>query len=470
MSVSATGSIDTSKSSASRVHPYVWGNFIEDFRDHMDAMLAYPLQGMDFEQCSTAQNGVSEHWTPITNGKSTQFHLAPAAPLHSGHSQRIKIHAGDRGFAGISQIISVQENSTYVLTIYARASLEVESTTADLVNAPSGEIVSSAEVRFTSHDWREYKATLDVPVGVTVVHFCLRIFAGDWEDSPRKGNVWLDHVSLLPTDHVVGVKRKVFEMTRDLHCGLMRFGGNYISSYHWKQLVGPTYHRPSLLNEVWGGWATKYFGTDEFLLFCRECQLEPLICINFGSGTPEEAAEWVEYCNGAIDTPMGALRASHGFEEPFNVRYWEVGNEVCGNWQIGHCDATTYAHRYLDFARAMKDADPTIMLLGCGHVDSEWNQPVLDIAGSHMDMLTIHIYPVVQRLGVKNKRDRVGVFEKMRCFSEYTRHILDEANALIRNGADFQHVKLAITEYNTMYYGADDRKGPLRGCESATLW
>lgn len=442
-----------------RISPYLWGNFIEDLRDHMDAMLAYPIKGMDFEQEADSTCNVSGAWTPITNGRTTHYQLEPAAPLHSGHSQRIKIYSADNGFAGLSQRISVQANTTYMVRVYARASIEIKTAVIDLVNPSTGSEYDSTTIAFTSHDWRDYQCELTVPAGCTEAVFRIRVFAGQWEDSEVTGFVWFDHVSILPTDHVAGVKRSVFELTKALNCGMLRFGGNHISSYHWKHFVGPIAHRPSMLNEVWGGWATKYFGTDELIEFCRRVGVEPLICINFGSGTPEEAAEWIEYCNGDSTTPMGALRAANGHPEPYNVRYWEVGNEVFGKWQIGHCPASEYATRYLEFASAMRAAGPTIKLIACGHFDTDWNKAVLQTAGKAMDMLSIHIYPGIRNMGQPKDASSLDVFKTLRCFPEYTRTILRSAAELIDRDEHLRHIKLALTEYNTMYQPREVRQG-----------
>ncbi len=450
-------SVDCTRKLTSRISPYIWGNFIEDIRDHMDAMLAYPLKGMDFEQ-GEAFPGVSAAWTPVTNAKRTVFRLEPAAPMHSGHSQCIKLYSADGGWAGLTQRIPVRGGCTFTVNLYMRASKEIGRVFLDLSDPYTLAEYDQAIVDLAGHDWREYTALLSVPRGCSEAMLTVRVHCGVWDDSPVSGMIWFDHISLLPTDHVAGVKRAVADMAHDLKCGMMRFGGNHISSYHWKAFVGPLYGRPSMMNEVWGGWATKYFGTDELIAFCRHLGVEPLICINFGSGSPQEAAEWVEYCNGDHTTPMGALRAAHGHPEPYGVKYWEVGNEIYGKWQIGHCDAETYATRYVEFQSKMRAVDATITLLGCGHWDMDWNQTLLDIAGESIDMLTVHLYPGSTSLGFSHDDDRVKIFETMRCFPEYTRNVVHGVLRLIRASDRLSHIKLAITEYNTMYYPANERR------------
>lgn len=219
-------------------------------------------------------------------------------------------------------------------------------------------------------------------------------------------------------------------MSRALNCGMMRISGNYISAYHWKHGVGPEYLRPNMVNEVWGGWAAKYFGTDEFMKFCNDLKVDAMICVNAGSGTPEEAAQWIEYCNGDKNTEQGALRTANGIEKPYNVKYWEIGNEVWGPWQVGHCTAEEFAHKCVEFAKAMKAADPDIKILACGHIDQNWNKTVIEIAGEYIDYLTLHIYHSYLSLGVDEKAAREEKYKGIVCYPEYTRNIIEKTVSL----------------------------------------
>ncbi len=448
------------------ISPYLFGHFVEDIRDHMDAMLAFPLKTMDFEKGAERSPGVSGEWYPITNGKNTTFALEPAAPRHSGHSQKIKILSDDRCYAGIAQRIAAQA-VRYEAKLFARATLDLGEARLAIVDRASERTLGEASIRLDSHDWKEYRCDIIVSEACNDAEFRLTISseARSWKDSISTGTLWADHVSLLPETRVGLVKRDVFDMTKRLNAGMMRLGGNYISAYHWRQGVGPPYERPNVMNEAWDHPADKYFGTNEFLDFCERLGVEPLICVNDGSGTPEEAAEWVRYCNAdAATDPLGALRASHGRTEPYRVKYWEIGNEVWGPWQVGHCDAETYAHRLADFAKAMKTADPELVLLGCGHVDDAWNRTVLAVAGERIDYLTLHIYQHYSTYGFGGREaaERASAEEKYRAivsYPEVTRAAVGLASAAIRESDRARHVKVAITEYNTMYYPNTIRQG-----------
>ncbi len=457
-----TININCSRQNEARINPYIFGHFVEDIRDHMDAMLAYPLRDMDFEHEDKKGYGVSGSWKPVTNGKNTAFALEPAAPKHTGHSQRIRIYSDDDCYAGVSQTIAIRGNISYQIKLFARASIEIKFVTIEVIDSKTQEILCKERIDIRSHDWQEYIAQINAVRDCNEAEFRILISSEEvsWRDSIATGMLWLDHISMLPIDSVGNVKKEVFEMTQDLNAGMMRIGGNYISAYHWKYGIGPEYERPVMLNEAWDVLAWKYFGTDEFLRFCEDLAVEPLICINDGSGTPEEAAQWVEYCNGSVDTPMGALRTANGHAKPYKVKYWEIGNEVWGPWQVGHCSAEEFANRYVKFAKAMREVDPEIVLLACGHDDPEWNSTVLEIAGEQLNYLTMHIYQGYNRFGFINKEvSREDKYKAIVSYPEVTRQIVQKTRDIINSDSKYSHLKLAITEHNTMYYPNTMRKG-----------
>ncbi|MFX3634546.1 MAG: alpha-L-arabinofuranosidase C-terminal domain-containing protein [Candidatus Pristimantibacillus sp.] len=454
--------VDADQVGKDKINPYLFGHFVEDIRDHMDAMLAYPLSDMDFESLDGTFRGLSGSWRPCTNGKSTVYALEPAATYHSGHSQLVRIYSDDEGYAGISQAIAVkQDRHGYHLALYARASIEIKFVVAEIVDTTSGEVLGRTRIDLVSHNWKHYESRLMVERDCEQAEFRLYVPSDHerWLDHVSTGMLWLDHISLLPSDSVGNVRKEVMDMTRDLNAGMMRLAGNYISAYHWQQAIGPVYERPCVVNEAWGGWTNKYFGTDEFIQFCRELNVEPLICVNDGSGTLEEAAEWIEYCNGDADTPMGKRRAANGHAEPYDVKYWEIGNEVWGPWQVGHCSAEQFAERCVQFAQAMKAVDPGIMLLACGDTNMDWNITLIERAAEHIDYVTIHLYHGYARFGMNDRTPKEERYKAMVSFPEWTRESIQQLREMFRSSERYAHLKLAITEYNTMYYPNIVRKG-----------
>lgn len=453
--------VDCAGTSSHTVNPYLFGHFVEDIRDHMEAMLAFPLRDMDFESESESKREISGSWYAYTNGRNTKYALEAPAPKHSGRAQRIRLTSDDEAYAGIAQKAALKGPAEYKVKVVARASVELKRLVVEAVDRRTEEVLGAASIELVSHNWREYETSLTVTRACPDAEVRVYIPADHprWIDHVSTGMLWLDHVSLLEADSIAFVKREIIDRTRDLNAGMMRLAGNYISAYHFEHGIGPVLERPVMYNEAWGGWTSKYFGTDEFIVFCRELGVEPLICVNDGSGTPQEAAEWIQYCNGGVDTPMGALRAANGHPEPYGVKYWEIGNEVWGQWQVGTCSAEEFAARTVSFAQAMKAEDPSIVLLACGHYLQEWNKAVLAQAGEMIDYLTLHIYHGYGPFGMNRNTPEEDRYKAIAAYPEFTRHYVQETANNIAADPKHAHVRIAITEYNTMYYPNTIRKG-----------
>jgi len=205
------------------------------------------------------------------------------------------------------------------------------------------------------------------------------------------GGVWVGEGSSIP--NVRGFRKDVLEAVKAIRPPVIRWpGGNFASGYHWEDGVGRRDMRPVRYDLAWEAVEPNQFGTHEFIEFCRLVGAEPYICANTGSGTAEEAAHWVEYCNRVGVTHYASLRAANGQPEPFGVKYWGIGNEVYGSWQIGHVDAATYARQAVEFSKLMRRVDPSIKLVAVGCEDDEWNHEVLKKTGDFIDYISLHKY------------------------------------------------------------------------------
>jgi alpha-N-arabinofuranosidase len=196
-----------------------------------------------------------------------------------------------------------------------------------------------------------------------------------------------------------GFRSDIMEALRDQAYSVIRYpGGNFLSGYNWLNGVGPKEQRPRLRELAWQSTETNQFGTNEFMDFCKAINTEPMLGVNMGTGTIQSASDLVEYCNTAQGTHWSDLRIKHGFREPHKVRYWCVGNEMDGPWQIGHLDAASYGNKALEAAKMMKWQDPTIQTILCGSSNDqmptypEWDRTALEIAWEHMDYLSMHYY------------------------------------------------------------------------------
>ncbi|OBZ67595.1 putative alpha-L-arabinofuranosidase C [Grifola frondosa] len=193
-----------------------------------------------------------------------------------------------------------------------------------------------------------------------------------------------------------GFRRDVLAVLRDeLRTPMVRWpGGNFVSSYRWEDGIGPREERKRRPQLAWGGEESNLFGTDEFIEWCRVGKIEPYIVLDMGTGTLEDALHWVEYCNGKGDTYYANLRRKNtGRDEPHNVKYWGLGNEVWGEWQVGQQTAAAYAAKARQWAHAIRLVDPSVKLVGCGETGlNRWDSVVLDELVDKVDLHSIHLY------------------------------------------------------------------------------
>ncbi len=196
-----------------------------------------------------------------------------------------------------------------------------------------------------------------------------------------------------------GFRKDVLEEIKQLGVPIIRYpGGNFVSGYNWLHGVGPKKDRPTVLERAWNSLETNQFGTNEYIAWCRAVNTEPLLAVNLGTGTPETAEALVEYCNLEKGTRWSDLRRQHGYEEPYGVKYWCLGNEMDGPWQIGHMPADEYGRKARDAAQQMRIVDPTVQLIACGSSNNnmptyiEWDRQVLEECYDQVDAISLHRY------------------------------------------------------------------------------
>jgi alpha-L-arabinofuranosidase len=196
-----------------------------------------------------------------------------------------------------------------------------------------------------------------------------------------------------------GLRKDVIDEVRQLGVPIIRYpGGNFVSGYNWLDGVGPKQDRPRVLDKAWNSLNTNQFGTNEFMAWCKAVGTEPLMGLNLGTGTAEQAAALVEYCNVEKGTRWSDLRRKHGVAEPYKVKHWCLGNEMDGPWQIGHMLATEYGLKAADAARQMRYVDPSLRLIACGSSGPlmptylEWDREVLEQCYDYVDGLSLHRY------------------------------------------------------------------------------
>jgi alpha-N-arabinofuranosidase len=233
----------------------------------------------------------------------------------------------------------------------------------------------------------QYRAELDRRLfGSFLEHLGRAVYTGVYEPGSRLADAR-------------GFRTDVIAEIKALGVPIMRYpGGNFVSGYNWQDGVGPKDHRPTLLERAWNQLETNQFGTNEFIEWCRLVGTEPLLAFNLGTGTAEQGVAYVEYCNVERGTRWSELRRAHGYEQPHAVKYWCLGNEMDGPWQMGHMPAPEYGRKARDAARQIRVIDRELQLIACGSSNTimpsylVWDREVLEECYDQVDALSLHNY------------------------------------------------------------------------------
>jgi alpha-N-arabinofuranosidase len=428
-----------------RISPLLYGQFLEFmFQGIKGGLHAELLRDRSFEE-SPNVIGLPRNWDRYPDDRNDDYALSFVWDDQFAYpSQRkehsLRVNAGDGVIQrhGIYQArVPIRAGVEYRGYFWARTSdYDGRITVALESDVNLGEIYAAADITITKSDWRKYEFTLKPVHSDPLARFAILF--------PGKGTISIDQISLLPADAAPGdVRRDVFEKIKQLNPAFIRWpGGNVAQDYHWSWGVGPRDERLTWTNLSWKNEPEPSdFGTDEFVAFARAAGAEPSITVNVeGRGaTVEEAAAWVEYCNGPATSKYGAMRAANGHPAPFAVKLWEVGNEIWGDWVRGHSDADTYARNYNRYAKAMRAVDPTIKLIAVGDNNMNWNRTVLRAAGASIDYLAIHHY--YGRHEARN--DPMNLMARPLYFEGFYRDV----GQLLRELGLEGRVKLAINEW-----------------------
>ena len=452
----ASISIDTRKVE-NNISPLLYGQFLEFmFEGIKGGLQAELIRNRSFEEPANAI-GLSRNWErypddrnddyALTFGWDSNFSFPPQRKSEVvEHSLRVETSDGVIERHGVYQPrVPVRSGLDYRGYVCLRRSgLESGGATAALESdSDEHQIYASAPLhRITSlrGEWRRYEFSLRPNRTDPLARFAI-LFSG-------RGTVWIDQVSLMPVAVAPGdVRRDVFDRVKALKPAFIRWpGGNVAQDYHWMWGVGPRDARFTWTNLSWKNEPEPSdFGTDEFVMFARALGAEPSLTVNVeGRGaTAEEAAAWVEYCNGPVSSKYGAMRAANGHLAPFGVKFWEVGNEIWGDWVRGHSDAETYARNYNRYAQAMRAVDPSIKLIAVGRDDQDknlnWNRIVLREAGRNIDYLAIHHY--------YGRREMNGDRLNLMAHPLTIEHFYSDVQQLLHELGLAGRVKLAINEW-----------------------
>ena len=246
---------------------------------------------------------------------------SPDTGPHGGRAQRVRTHAAGQGIAQWTWL-PLHRIRRYEFKMWVR-SPDLDTLKVVFFGPDGREVCAEQQISGLTTEWQKLEGRLRIPDNLPEDKAYKFAVVAD-----KPGQFVIERVLLRPADHINGADPDVIRYLRQSHLPILRWpGGNFVSGYHWRHGVGPIEKRPTLPNYAWGQQENNLFGTDEYIAFCRAVGCEPMICLNAGNGTVTEAAQWLEYCNGGVDTPMGKLRAANGHPQPYNVKHWEIGNE-----------------------------------------------------------------------------------------------------------------------------------------------
>ena len=360
----------------------IWAEMVEDRKFY------YPVEE-DFEPFATATDpfwGTGPYqylnaspWEIIGDGENVQMELSE--PYTGEHSVNVFV-PGDGSAAGIRQYgLGLVQGKQYT----GRIILKGESASLPIiVRLSSGD--KNIEVPVSEMGPEYHAAAFEFESPFSSDSAVLEIY------SEGSGSFTIGTLSIMPADNIEGWRKDVVALMKELESPVYRWpGGNFVSGYNWRDGIGERDKRPPRKNPAWKGVEPNDVGIHEYMELMEILGAEAFIAVNTGLGTLEEVVQEVEYVNGPSDSEWGQIRAENGHTEPFGVKWWAVGNEMFGSWQLGNMPLSDYIKKHSSIAEAMWKVDPDAQLIGVGAV-GEWSQTMLSQAADKMNLISEHIY------------------------------------------------------------------------------
>jgi DUF1680 family protein/alpha-L-arabinofuranosidase len=337
--------------------------------------------------------------------------------------------------SGIRQLdLGLVKNKQYVGYIYLKARQRSTNVSISLIWSDQPK---DRDVVHITADANEYiKFPLQFTAGADTTNGKLEIKVAD-------SACLVGTVSLMPADNIDGMRADTLGLLKELNATMYRWpGGNFVSGYDWRDGIGDRDRRPPRKNPAWTGVEHNDFGFHEFIHFCRLLGAEPLVTVNTGFGDAYSAAAQLEYANGSADTIMGSLRAKNGEPEPFNLRYWCIGNEMWGNWQLGYMKMEHYVLKHNWVVDKMREVDPNIITIASGNA-GPWSKGLLQHCSNHIDLIAEHFYCKEKSDLIEHASQIADNIKQKVQFHQQLRRKLDTLK-----GKDIQ---VAMTEWNYWY-------------------
>ncbi len=371
------------------VSPYIYGQFIEHLgRCVYGGIWAEMLEDRKFYY---SVNSKESPWKCLADGKSADVIMDKDAAFVGEHTPKLNIFENKPVRTFYQDGLAVEKNREYVGYAWLKCTAGVERITVDIMDP------REAQLQKRSLNEKDFVVLPSNPGDYYKAEFKFR--AEKSLDGARlefrffgEGAIYIGTVSLMPADNVHGMRADTLELLKQLDSPVYRWpGGNFVSGYDWNDGIGDRDRRPPRKNPAWKGVEHNDFGLDEFMLFCKLLKTEPYIAVNTGSGKVDNALAELEYANGAADSPQGKRRVENGHAEPYRVKFWGIGNEMYGDWQIGHMPVEEYAKKNNEFVDAFRKFDPNLVLVAVGDT-GKWDEVIMRKCADHMDLISEHFY------------------------------------------------------------------------------
>ncbi|MBQ8944311.1 MAG: alpha-N-arabinofuranosidase, partial [Clostridia bacterium] len=250
-----------------------------------------------------------------------------------------------------------------------------------------------------------------------------------------------------------GFRKDVIKLIKDIDVPVVRYPcGNFVSGYNWEDGVGPVENRPRRLELAWSTTEPNTFGTNEFMKWCEAANTSPMMAVNLGTRGPDDARNLLEYCNIEKGSYYSDLRRSHGVEKPHNIKLWCLGNEMDGDWQMGHKTVTEYGRTANETAKVMKYMDPSVELVLCGSSNSymgtfgEYEKTALDLSYDKVDYISLHQY------FNNSDNDSKNFLAKSMELEEYIKTVVCICDFVKGKRHSKHQINLSVDEWNVWYH------------------
>ncbi len=439
--------IDANKT-AEPISKYIYGQFIEHLgRCIYGGIWAEMLEDRKFYFPITAEYNPYRGTRAVS--KDSPFAVVGASPWQiTGAPDSVTMVKEDsfvgeytpliQPNSGIRQLdLGLVKNKQYIGYICLKPQKQSTNVTVSLLWGDTPEDSESVQLLIVAGQYGKYPFELTSGADTTKGKLEIEV------TNIAMGPCFVGTVSLMPADNIEGMRADTLGLLKELNAPMYRWpGGNFVSGYDWRDGIGDRDRRPPRKNPAWTGVEHNDFGFNEFIRFCRLLDTEPLVTVNTGFGDAYSAAAQLEYSNGSADTSMGSLRAKNGEPEPFDVRYWAIGNEMFGRWQLGYMKLEHYVQKHNWVVDIMRQVDPDIIPIASGNAGS-WSEGLLKDCSNHIDMIAEHFYCKEKSSLLEHTSQIANNIKRKVEFHQKLRQKLDSLK-----GKDIQ---IAMTEWNYWY-------------------